>query len=144
MTGHFFASFEAYETFLYRLPSTFASIQQSTVVLIRRGNAIATARGELHFKDHYRLVLREQLFFLTSIEIDAYGYEVRQDDELLYWYDSQPHPHIPELQATHPHHKHVPPDIKHNRVPAPGLSLTEPNLPFLIEEIERTLLTVNE
>ncbi len=42
---------------------------------------------------------------------------------------------------THPHHKHIPPDIKHNRVPAPGLSFTQPNLPFLIEEIERELLS---
>jgi hypothetical protein len=41
---------------------------------------------------------------------------------------------------THSHHKHVPPDVKHNRIPAPGLSFSHPNLPFLIEEIERELL----
>jgi len=29
-----------------------------------------------------------------------------------------------------------PPDIKHHRVPAPGLGVTTPNLPFLIREIE--------
>jgi len=40
----------------------------------------------------------------------------------------------------HPRHRHVLPDIKHNRVPAPRLSFTEPNLPFLIEEIEQELL----
>ena len=39
-------------------------------------------------------------------------------------------------QSTHPHHKHIPPDIKHNRIPAPGLSFDEPNLPFLIREVE--------
>lgn len=44
------------------------------------------------------------------------------------------------LAPTHPHHKHAPPDIKHNRVLAPGLSFTEANLPFLIEEIEQELL----
>jgi hypothetical protein len=60
--------------------------------------------------------------------------------ERLYWYDPQPHPHIPELAATHPHHKHVPPDIKRDRVLAPGLSFIEPNLPFLIGEIEQILL----
>jgi hypothetical protein len=43
------------------------------------------------------------------------------------------------LASTHPHHKHLPPDIKHHRVPAPGLSFTEPNLPFLIREIEEML-----
>jgi len=36
--------------------------------------------------------------------------------------------------------KHVPPDIKHHRVPAPELSFTRPNLPVLIAEIERDLL----
>jgi hypothetical protein len=29
------------------------------------------------------------------------------------------------------------PDIKHNRIPAPGFSFSEPNLPRLIEEIEQ-------
>jgi hypothetical protein len=38
--------------------------------------------------------------------------------------------------GTHPHHKHVLPDIKHNRVPAPGISFEHPNLPTLIEAIE--------
>ena len=41
---------------------------------------------------------------------------------------------------THPHHKHLPPDIKHHRIPAPGLSFTAPNLSFLIEEIETSLI----
>jgi len=47
-----------------------------------------------------------------------------------------PHPNVPELQSTHPHHKHIPPDIKHHRIPAPGLSFAEPNLPKLIDEVE--------
>jgi hypothetical protein len=64
--------------------------------------------------------------------------------EKLYWYDSWPHPNDPSLALTHPHHKHIPPDIKHHRVPAPGLSFTRPNLPFLIEEIERELLKQGE
>jgi len=40
-----------------------------------------------------------------------------------------------------PHHKHVPPDIKRNRVPAPGMSFTEPNLPTLLREIEEVFLS---
>lgn len=59
--------------------------------------------------------------------------------EHFYWYDPQPHPDDPTLAANHPHHKHVPPDIKHNRIPAPGLSFEQPNLPFLIREIEGLL-----
>jgi hypothetical protein len=45
-----------------------------------------------------------------------------------------------ETFITHPHHKHIPPGIKHHRVPAPGLSFDSPNLPFLIQEIEQTYL----
>jgi hypothetical protein len=57
----------------------------------------------------------------------------------LYWYDSFPHPKDPSLAVTGPHHKHIPPDMKHHRVPAPELSFTQPNLPFLIHEIEGLL-----
>jgi hypothetical protein len=46
------------------------------------------------------------------------------------------------LASTHPHHKHIFPDIKHHRVPAPGLSFDRPNLPVLIAEIERELLSL--
>jgi hypothetical protein len=55
-------------------------------------------------------------------------------------YDPQPHPNDPTLASTYPHHKHIPPDIKHHRIPAPGLSFDRPNLPLLIEEVERSLL----
>ena len=51
---------------------------------------------------------------------------------------SQGHPNDPELQSTHPHHKHIPPDMKHHRVPAPDISFKEPNLTFLIREIEKS------
>ena len=57
--------------------------------------------------------------------------------EKLYWYDPQPHSNDPTLTSTAPHHKHVPPDIKHHRIPAPGLSFDRANLPLLIEEVER-------
>jgi hypothetical protein len=44
------------------------------------------------------------------------------------------------LASTYPHHKHIPPDLRHNRVPAHGISFEQPNLPTLIEEIEREIL----
>lgn len=53
--------------------------------------------------------------------------------------DSQPHPNDPTLQMTHPHHKHIPPDMKHHRISAPAMSFVQPNLPALIEEIETLL-----
>jgi len=49
--------------------------------------------------------------------------------------DPQPHPEAVELKVTFPHHKHVPPDIKRNRIPAPGITFNSPNLPQLIREI---------
>ena len=50
---------------------------------------------------------------------------------------------IYSLQARYPsipHHKHILPDIKHHRLPAPGISFTQPNLPHLIREIEQQYL----
>ena len=55
-------------------------------------------------------------------------------------HDPQPHSDDPSLASTFPHHKHVPPNIKRNRIPAPGISFTRPNLPFVIREIEQIVL----
>jgi len=65
-----------------------------------------------------------------------YGYEIWHNSVKIAWYDSQPHPNDSKLAVSHPHHKHIPPDIKNNRIPAPHLSFTKPNLPVLIREIE--------
>jgi hypothetical protein len=67
------------------------------------------------------------------MNLDTYGDYARG----LFFLLADPHPNVPELRSTHPHHKHVPPDIKHHRIPAPEMSFTRPNLPFLIEEVER-------
>jgi hypothetical protein len=40
----------------------------------------------------------------------------------LFWYDDFPHPNDKSLTTTYPHHKHMPPDIKHHRIPAGELS----------------------
>ena len=126
-----------YELFLYSLTDRFPSVRGSTLVLVRRGASLARVAGELLFDHGIRLVARQRVLFHRSpAVIDWYGYEVWQGEEKLFWYDSQPHPDDPNLQSTHPHHKHVPPDIKHRRVPAPEMSFTRPNLPFLIQEIE--------
>jgi hypothetical protein len=93
------------------------------------------------FSGGVRLVVSERLMLDDGVlRIVSYGYEVRRGAEKIYWYDSQPHPNDPALASAHPHHKHVPPDTKHNRLPAPSLSFIPPNLPFLIAEIEQDLL----
>lgn len=106
------------------------------------------------FPDDLILCVQEFLNFRLQV-IEGYGYEVSRsgvsDDkrprseeycrasypekEKLWWYDSFPHPNDPLLALTHPHHKHIHPDIKHHRIPTPNLTFTAPNLPFLIREI---------
>ena len=128
---------EDYELFLYSLPQSFPLIRRSTITFVRRGVSLARVVGELYFDYDFRVVVRERLLFhrLPAI-LDWYGYEIWRGEEKLAWYDPQPHPNNPDLQSTHPHHKHVPPDIKHNRIPAPGMSFNQPNLPKIIAEIE--------
>jgi hypothetical protein len=126
-----------YELFLYSLADQFPSVRRSTIVFIRRGATLARVAGELYFDQDIRLVVRERiLFHRLPAMIDWYGYEVWRGEEKLLWYDSQPHPDDLALSSTDPHHKHIPPNIKHHRVPAPQMSSTRPNLPALIQEIE--------
>ncbi|MFQ5614706.1 MAG: DUF6516 family protein [Anaerolineae bacterium] len=136
-----FQSLRDYEIFIYTLPQQFPTIRHSTLVVARRGQSLADLKGDLGFSGGHRLAIYERLTWdAGSLAIEGYSYEVWRGSEKLYWYDSQPHPHDPDLASTHPHHKHIPPDIKHHRVPAPDLSFSEPNIPFLIHEIETTLL----
>ncbi len=148
-----------YEAYIYTLPSRYPSIRMSTLVLAPPGLDIARLTGLITFGSDCVLCVYELLDF-TSGQIEAYRYEVSrsippfteqalpssneycavsyQAKEKLYWYDSWPHPNDPDLASTHPHHKHIPPDIKHHRIPASRLSFTEPNLPFLIGEMDHT------
>ena len=128
---------EDYELFLYTLREKFSSVHHSTITFVRKGASLARVAGELFFDHKIRLIVRERILYhrLPAI-IDWYGYEVFQGDKKLYWYDSQPHPEDSSLQSSHPHHKHIHPDIKHHRITAPELSFTRPNLPILIREIE--------
>ncbi len=132
-----FQSLREYEEFVYTLKQRFSVIQRSTLVVIRRGTQVAVLQGELTFDHGYRINLKERLSSETgSVVIEAYGYELWRDADKISWYDSQPHPDDPELAGTHPHHKHIPPDIKHHRIPAPEMSFIRPNIPALVGEIE--------
>jgi len=155
------ASRQVYEHYIYTLCERHPSISFSTVTYIPSDAASGRMEGMIVFEAGIVLCIYEWVDF-TIGRIRRYSYEVsrspvalREADALeateycrpayphkakLYWYDSWPHPNDPVLASTHPHHKHIPPDIKHNRIPAPDLSFTRPNLPFLIEEIERELL----
>jgi hypothetical protein len=138
--SHPLRTLEDYELFLYTLTEHYKSIRHSTVTLVRRGASLARVSGELHFDKNFRLVLLERILAeRLPATIEAYGYEIWRGQEKLCWYDCQPHHEDATLAATHPHHKHIPPDLKNHRVPAPEMSFTRPNLPNLIAEIEGLL-----
>ena len=150
-----------YETYIYTLSERHPSIQCSTLVYVPSGALFGRVEGMVLFANDIVLCVIEFLNFELGV-IEGYGYEVSRSlisldepdaptaseyckpayphKEKLYWYDSFPHPTDLTLASTDPHHKHIPPDMRHHRVPAPDLSFTRPNLPFLIAEVERLLL----
>lgn len=132
-------SIKEYEEFVYTLQERFSQIKTSTLVVKRLGAQLAMIQGALTFEKDIRLFVRERVNFEEGLII-GYSYEIVQADNTLYYYDSQPHPDDTRLASTHPHHKHVPPEIKHNRIPAPDIRFDSPNLPFLIQEIITNLL----
>ena len=129
-----------YELFIYEIKERFPSVRHSTLTFVRRGNSLVRVAGELHFDRDVRLIVRERIVYdRQPAVIDSYGYEVWKGSEKLYWYDSQPHPGAQDLKSTYPHHKHIHPDMKHHRIPAPLMSFSTPNLPELIKEISDSL-----
>jgi hypothetical protein len=118
-----------------------STASRSTVTVWSASSYTGIAEGEVFFARGVRLRLREEIDFEAGL-ITAYGYEVYRDEEKLYWYDDFPHPNDTTLASTYPHHKHIPPNIKHNRVPASELSFVRPNLPHLIQEIETLIQTL--
>lgn len=114
------------------------TVERSTVVVWPNSPYTGIAEGEVFFSRGIRLRMREELDFDAG-QITAYGYEIYRDKERLYWYDDFPHPNDPTLASTFPHHQHVPPDIKHHRIPAPKISFTRPNLAILIQEIDELI-----
>lgn len=148
----------AYQSFIYALGERSPCIRRSTLTYIPSGTLFGRVEGLLLFHENLVLCVYEYLNFELNV-IEGYGYEVsraqaapEQPDipaareycqanypykEKLFWYDSFPHPNDHTLAATAPHHKHVPPNIKHHRIPAPDLSFTRPNLPGLIVEVDK-------
>ena len=135
-----FQSLRDYEAFVYTLRQRFPSVQSSTLIVVRRGKRMATLQGEITFVQGVRISVRERLSFDEGvIVIEDYGYELWRKGDKIAWYDAQPHPDDPVLASTHPHHKHIPPEIKHHRIPAPNMSFVQPNLSVLIREVEALL-----
>lgn len=134
------SDFRTYAELIYSLQEHYSIVQRSTLVLATIGPTLAKLEGQVTFGGDVILDVWELVDFEAG-RILHYSYEIYQAGDKIVWYDPFEHPHIPELASTNPHHKHVPPDIKHNRIPAPGISFEEPNLLFLIQEIEQDVLS---
>jgi len=122
-----------YEQLIYSLPYQSSEIRSSSLRLYTRSSDVAVMRGSLYFQNGLELRIFEVLDFVAAC-ISDYSYTVLRGEERVRWYDPQPHPEVPELRSTFPHHCHESPDIKHNRRPAPGISFTAPNLATLIAD----------
>jgi hypothetical protein len=131
-----FPSQADYERLVYTLPQNHPEVASSSLHLYTTSRGTAIVRGSIRFSNGFELQVSEVVDFVAG-RISDYSYTVFLGSERVRWYDPQPHPEIPTLASTYPHHYHVPPDIKRNRLPAEGISFTEPNLPILIAEIAR-------
>ncbi len=132
------SSIQSYSIFIYSLQERYPVIQRSTLVLKPMGTTIGELVGQLEFLDGFILKVVERIDFAAG-RIEDYSYWLYHRGEKVEWYDPQPHPHLSVLASTHPHHKHIRPNIKHNCVPAPGISFSKPNLPFLINKVTRLI-----
>lgn len=122
-----------YEKLLYSLAEQYPKISRSTIYLYTNSPKTAFIRGNVYFINGLELRVFEYLD-LSDGEILDYSYAIYDGDEKIRWYDAQPHPENPSLASTFPHHYHEQPDIKHNRLPASGITFTAPNLPTLIAD----------
>ncbi len=130
-------SLSAYSNFVSETLNR-TSVNESTLSVWSTSPYTGIAEGEILFKAGYKLRLREEIDFDAGL-ITSYGYEVYLNENKLYWYDDFPHPNDPELAETFPHHKHIPPNIKRNRISAPNISFSKPNLDIIIFEIEQLI-----
>jgi len=123
----------AYEHLLYTLPQQYSEVVSSSLHFFTASAAVGLVKGSVQFRNGLELRVYEMID-LSDGEILTYSYDVLQGEKLVRWYDPQPHPNDPNLASTFPHHLHTPPDIKHNRLPAPGITFAVPNLTTLIED----------
>jgi hypothetical protein len=128
-------SYAQYVHSIYSLLADRPTVASHTLAVYTVSQTIGITRGHVVFRSGHVLDVFEQIDFVSR-RILKYFYGLISEGETLWWYDPMPHPDVHDLQGTHPHHKHIPPDIKHLRIPAPGMSFTEPNLPRLLQEVE--------
>jgi len=125
--------------FVYALRERHPFITGSTLTLAPIGATLAKLEGRIECQNGIHFEVWELVDFAAH-SIRTYSYEIYREEEKLCWYDPWEHPEIPALAATFPHHKHVPPNLREHRVPAPGIGFVSPNLDVVLEDVRRDLL----
>lgn len=129
----------SYSAFVYALRERHSFVSGSTLTLAPIGATLAKLEGRIECQGGIHLEVFELIDFAAR-RIRTYSYEMYRNGEQVCWYDAWEHPEIPELKATFPHHKHVLPNLRNNRVSAPGISFESPNVDVVLEGVRREWL----
>ena len=129
----------SYSAFVYALRERHSFVTGSTLTLAPIGATLAKLEGRIECQDGVYLEAWELVDFAER-RMRTYSYEVYRAREKICWYDAWEHPEISALAVTFPHHKHVMPDLRNNRVPAPGIGFDAPNLDVVLADVRRDLL----
>ena len=132
-------SLEGYSLYVYALRERHPFVTGSTLALAPIGATLARLEGQVECAGNIRVEVWELIDF-SAQKIRSYSYEIYRGPEKVGWYDAWPHPKIPALASTFPHHRHVPPGLRENRVPAPGLSFDTPNIDTVLTDVRRDWL----
>ena len=126
----------SYSAWVYALAERHPFVTHSTLTLAPIGAVLGKLEGRIECQGGRRVEGWELVDFSTH-RIRTYSYEVYRGGEKIGWYDSWPHPEIPALTGTFPHHKHNLPNLREHRVPAPGIQFDAPNLDTVLEDVRR-------
>jgi hypothetical protein len=129
----------SYSAFAYALADRHPLVTTSSLAVVPIGATLAKLEGCIECRGGVRLDVWELIDFAAK-RIRSYSYELYRGGEKICWCDSWEHPEIPELASTFPHHKHIPPNLREHRVPAPGISFESPNLDVVLEDTRRDWL----
>ena len=129
----------SYSAFVYALRERLRFVTGSTLALAPIGATLAKLEGRIECQGGIHLEVWELIDFAER-RIRTYSYEVYRGDEKVCWYDAWEHPEISALAVTFPHHKHMPPNLRDNRVPALGIRFDAPNLDVVLEDVRRDWL----
>ena len=130
----------SYSTYVYTVAERHPIVTGSTLALAPIGATLAKLEGRIECQGGIHLEVWELIDFAAH-RIRTYSYEVYRDGGKICWYDPWPHPEIPALASTFPHHRHVPPDLRHHRVPAPGIRFEAQDLDVLLEDVRHSEIT---